>query len=211
MIRIWIPFGAVAILHLLLLLLDRERSAGVTKALLIPTLIPALFVAGAGRSVAPLVIVGLVLGWFGDIALLGRGTRSFLVGLALFLIGHLSYILWFGRHVDATVLIDLWWTIVPALAVLLGVGMLLWHRAGELRLPAIVYSLVLIVSVLTTAAAVRSGWDRGLLALAGASLFLVSDAILGIREFTPWIGRAQVAVMATYIPAQVCIGLSGIM
>lgn len=44
-----------------------------------------------GRS----VLVGLVLGWLGDVCLLGTGPAAFLSGLACFLAGHLMYIVAF--------------------------------------------------------------------------------------------------------------------
>jgi uncharacterized membrane protein YhhN len=38
------------------------------------------------------ILIGLVLGAVGDVALLGRGDHAFLVGLAAFLLGHLAYV-----------------------------------------------------------------------------------------------------------------------
>ncbi|MEM1416088.1 MAG: lysoplasmalogenase family protein, partial [Myxococcota bacterium] len=42
-----------------------------------------------------LVLAGLVLGAFGDAALLGKSRRALLVGLLFFLAGHLAYVLAF--------------------------------------------------------------------------------------------------------------------
>lgn len=206
-----ILFGAVVVLHIFFLIIGWNRSSAASKTLLIPTLILSV-TAGkiSGGTIAPLVVVGLVFGWLGDIALLGKGSRPFIIGLTLFLLGHIAYIYWFGAHVSSPFIVRMWWILPPAIAILIGAGLLLWRRAGPLRIPAIVYSVVLTFSLVVAVTALRSGWDRGVPAATGAALFLVSDAILGLREFTPWIGRAQVAVMATYIPAQLCIALSGV-
>jgi len=217
---LWIPFGAVSILHLVLLRGSRTRLQGITKALLIPLLMAGLFgTAAPGGGVSGLVLAGLAFGWIGDLALQRTGDRWFLVGLGSFFVGHILYIRWFVLHIGAV----LWWPIAPVGVVLGGAAVILWNQAGALRIPAIAYAAVLTVLLASAVAAatgsVAVGWSdswsasgtaASRCAVAGAALFLVSDALLGLREFTPWIGRAQVAVMATYIPAQLCIGLSGL-
>lgn len=50
--------------------------------------------------------------------------------------------------------------------------------------------------------------QRGLLAAAGATLFMVSDAVLALNRFRTPFRLAQAAIMSTYVAAQLLIALS---
>jgi uncharacterized membrane protein YhhN len=90
----------------------------------------------AGLHAPPLILIGLVLGALGDVALLFE--RGFLPGLVAFLFGHLAYVAAFPPH-DA-------WLIPPALA---GLGALawLWPHLGKLRVPVIAYVAAIVAMV----------------------------------------------------------------
>src|SRR5690606_10762350 len=45
------------------------------------------------------VLLGLVLGALGDVALLGSTNRAFIAGLTVFLLGHLAYVIAFIHRV----------------------------------------------------------------------------------------------------------------
>ncbi len=204
-VALWAAFGALAVVHIALLPLDRPRLAGTTKAFLIPFLLTAI-VAGGARpgGASSLVFTGLLCGWAGDVLLLREGKRWFLAGLGAFLLGHVAYIAWFvSQGARATVL-----PVVAALALLTPPLLLIQRHAGAVRVPAALYAGLLYALVVTATWAWQDGWRMGAYATVGATLFLVSDAILALQEFTDWIGRARVPVMATYIPAQVLIALT---
>ena len=190
-----------------------HRARFVTKPLLMPTLAGSLATdARAARS--PLrtsTLLAQAGGWGGDVALLGSGTRPFLVGVGSFALGHAAYLAGFWRHRAAAPIVTdpgarlvagTWLLTAPALAVLAA------RQHRELGLPVLGYATVLAA---TTAAAAHldpalSPAGRRLTA-AGAALFLVSDSLLAVRKFVladppP---ALESAVMATYISAQLLL------
>lgn len=204
---LWVGLATLVAAHLALLPTSRVALTAVTKVLLVPFLVAAVVSAGGvpGGS-ARLVLAGLALGWIGDILLLRKSSTAFLAGLALFLAGHCAYMAWFSLHIERV----LYWPIVAAVAILVPAAAFMWRFAGPVRVPAILYGTALCALVVLAASAWGSGWQRGAAATAGAILFLLSDAILGMREFTDWIGEARIPVMITYIPAQLLIALTAI-
>ena len=81
--------------HLAAYYTDRRAVAGVLKALPILALAWAAWTSGAGRPLADVIVLGLVLSAVGDVALVFPG--GFLAGLAAFFLAHLCYIGVFAR------------------------------------------------------------------------------------------------------------------
>lgn len=124
---------------------------------------------------APWIVVGLALGVAGDIALLGRGKRAFMIGLGAFLLGHLAYVIAFARVVP----IAEWATPLAALPVAVAVGALayLWPHLGSMRVPVIAYVIVIVAMV---AGALAIGREPLRL---GALLFFASDLSVARDKF----------------------------
>ncbi|NNK15602.1 MAG: lysoplasmalogenase [Sulfitobacter sp.] len=130
---------------------------------------------------APLVALALALCSLGDVALSRPGDGAFLGGLVAFALGHLGWIMVFALRLglDARYLAEpLAIGLLAGLAVLIvGVSRMIIPRAGALRLPVALY-IGVIAAMSATAFATGAG-----LITAGAMLFALSDALLGLQAF----------------------------
>lgn len=141
-----------------------------------------LLIAAVIGSVPLMIAAGLAACMIGDWFLSLEGERNFLFGLTAFLVGHLFYTGFFTSHVQSGFLasplaIE---TGIVLLALIGAVLVRLWPFLGEMRLPVIVYSLVIALMAFT---AKLSG--AGLIVLSGIALFVISDIILANDKFTP--------------------------
>ena len=128
------------------------------------------------------LLCGLALGVVGDIALLGKSDRAFLVGLAAFLLGHVAYIVAVAQLVSPTS----WLTsagFAAALPIAVGAIALasLWPRLGSMRVPVIAYVLAIVVMVIGALATSSNRLS------VGAVLFFASDLAVARDKF---VGRA---------------------
>ena len=129
------------------------------------------------------MFIGLVAGAAGDVALLGRGTRAFLIGLVAFLIGHVAYVIGLAQVVpparwipDAGIV-----AVLPVIVAALALRML-WPKLGSLRVPVIVY-VAAIVAMVIAAFAARPALEHGTLLAIGAALFFASDLAVARDRF----------------------------
>lgn len=185
----------------------RADVEAVAKPLTMVGLIAVAEAAGAGEHAAGIwLLVALFFGMLGDVMLLGASSGRFLGGVAMFLVGHLAYIVSFATlglpH-------PAWsWA---CLAVLLGMLVVTRdvvpaaYRLGGLRVagPVGIYSLVI-------GAMLVCAWLTGLgLVAAGATIFVVSDSIIGLSLAKLGFGgpksAGHVVVMVTYHVGQALI------
>jgi len=184
----------------------RHRVRLVTKPLLMPVLAARL--ATESGSEARGVIAAQALSWGGDVALLKEGRRPLLAGLGSFLAAHLCYVAAFRRRSSAPLLATPGRRRLLALCGVANAGMALAAGRADRTMagPVAAYGAAL-ATMVTSAAAVDADRGRGPI-LTGASLFLLSDTLLGLRLFV--VGEdsraLEGAVMATYTAAQWCIG-----
>jgi alkylglycerol monooxygenase len=200
--------GALGAGHIVARHVGLPRLAGLLKPL--PIAMFAVMV-WQGPSLeghySTLVVAGLACSMVGDVCLLE--PDRFVAGLASFLVAHLFYIAAFasGPHAggpDATAL-----ALFLAVAAILTAA--LWRRAGALRWPVGVY--VAVISAMGWQAARRAAAPftpepSGILALAGALLFMTSDGLLAFGRFVRPLPAGDAAVMVTYYAAQALIALS---
>jgi uncharacterized membrane protein YhhN len=151
------------------------------------------------------VSLGLACSLLGDIFLMLPKDR-FVPGLASFLLAHLAYVAAFASGVPLGTAPAL---VLPLLAAATALLWLLWPGLGRLRQPVLLYTATILVMVWLA-------WGRtwalaglsSMLAAAGATLFMASDALLAVNRFRRPFGSAQALIMTTYVTAQTLISLS---
>jgi uncharacterized membrane protein YhhN len=164
----------------------------------------------AGSPSAPggfAIMAGLTLSVVGDVALLWRDKRVFLVGILAFLLGHVAYVFGFvAIGVDPLGL-------VGGLVISAVLGVVMWRwlspHAGELRGAVAAYILVIAVMV----AAAFGAWihdipaKRRLFMLVGAIFFFVSDITVARDRFVKREFRNKLVGTPMYFIAQLMIGV----
>jgi uncharacterized membrane protein YhhN len=191
-----------------------RRMRILTKPLLMPALAVATATAttttdgGGATTLRNATLTAQAFSWGGDVALMGKSETSFLAGVGSFFAGHVAYIAGFtsarGRLSDsnltgAKAAAGFWMAAAPGMAYAAG------RKDPKLRGPIAAYSAIL-STMFATSTLLDSDLPRkarGQL-LAGTSLFLASDTILGLREFILPGDSAKLdaAVMATYTAGQ---------
>ena len=122
-------------------------------------------------------------------------SDRFVAGLAAFLVGHLLFIAAF-RSTGAR----LRWPPAPPLAIVAGVSLsVLWPHLGGLEAPAVVYTLALSgMAWWAWSAWLERRAGGSLMAAAGATVFLLSDAALAANRFRAPFAGADLLVLGTY-------------
>jgi len=156
---------------------------------------------------AQCVLLALALSLFGDVFLMldardrvGDGARAsdraFIAGLASFLLAHVAFVVAFAQGLQAPGL-PAWLAAVVLYAG--GLLFVLLPRAGALKVPVLIYCLVLGAMVFAAAARHQTFNDGdSLRALLGALLFMGSDSLLGWRRFVGRYRGAQALILSTY-------------
>ena len=183
---------------------DDDRLELWTKPLTTVLVITLALASGAQRGDVIVAVVALALCLAGDVFLLPAVDR-FVPGLAAFLLGHVVFIVLFVRYgLDSLALAAT--AAMVALVLAITVGVVIVRKAAQhdtaLRLPVSAY-----LAVISTMAVL--GWSTGNpWVVAGTTLFVVSDSVLGWRQFVrpaPWMGPV---VMVTYHGAIAALALS---
>ena len=139
------------------------------------------------------VVVGLALSLVGDVLLMLPRDR-FVPGLGAFLAAHLAYLAAFVA-LGVGLLGFLAGLVLVGLAVaLVGTRILVGARASSPALVAPVAAYLVVISLMVAFAYGTGRW----LAIAGASLFYASDAVIGWTRFVGDFRRSRVLVMVTY-------------
>ena len=152
------------------------------------------------------IILGLVFSLAGDIFLMLPRDR-FVQGLISFLIAHLFYIAAFAHE---SVWALSFWSAIPLLIYgVLMYGMLSPHL-GSLRLPVMVYMLViLLMGCVALGRWMMTGQEGSGVAAMGALFFIASDSLLAVDRFkSKNIRSSQLLILSTYFIAQWLIALS---
>jgi uncharacterized membrane protein YhhN len=150
---------------------------------------------------AQAVLVALGLSLCGDVFLMfGDGARAsdraFIAGLVAFLLAHVAFVFAFVQDLRSPELPGWLAAVVFYAGALLFV---LLPRAGALKLPVLLYCLVLAAMVFAAAARHASFGDGdSLRAVLGTLLFLLSDSALGLRRFVRRYRGAQALILSSY-------------
>jgi uncharacterized membrane protein YhhN len=131
------------------------------------------------------ILIGLALSLGGDIALMFQANRkAFMIGLLLFLLAHVAYAITFTLlgSLDAIV----WLAALLLLALGVGIYRLFRGGLGTMKVPVIVYIVIISVMVNQALATFNSSaFDtrQAWMIAIGAVLFYVSDVILAANRF----------------------------
>jgi uncharacterized membrane protein YhhN len=152
-----------------------------------------------------LIIAGLIFSLVGDIFLMLPQDR-FIPGLVSFLCAHVFYIAAFmtesGRAIS-------FWTLIPFLIYGCLMLRLLWPHLGKMRLPVVIYMLVILLMGWTAAGRrLLTEQEGSVLAFMGAILFIASDSLLAVDKFKGRFRSAHLLILTTYFTAQWLIALS---
>jgi uncharacterized membrane protein YhhN len=152
--------------------------------------------------------LGLVLCLGGDVSLMFESRRAFLVGLVLFLLGHVVYSVFFtipnGFHAADV--------ITGALLLVFAIGIYVYLKPGlgKMNGPVIIY-IAIICLMVNRAASTLFGEAfspvQSWLIFAGAILFMLSDIVLAINRFRQPLRYHRLSLLA-YYGGQVLIALS---
>ena len=200
------------LVELMAILFDVQSVRIISKPLLM-----ILLILGIGlQKLQPatlkyLLLVSLFFSWLGDLFLLfDKGDSLYFIGgLLSFLIAHLFYIILFVK-LKTVLNPDSRLNKRAIIFLLIYVGILftlLLPRLGVLKIPVIVYALVLASMFIASlyASSISSTWQS--LIIIGALLFVVSDSILALNKFLNPFPTASFLVMLTYGLAQLFIVL----
>jgi uncharacterized membrane protein YhhN len=183
---------------------DDDRIERFAKPLATIGVIGLALVSGAPQEQVAVAVVALVLCLAGDVFLMPAIDR-FVFGLASFLLGHLVFIILFIQYgLESAPLAGI--ALVLAGLLIASVGQVIVRGARQkdpgLRTPVLAY-----LCVISSMAAF--GWATGLpWVIAGTTLFVVSDSILGWGQFVHRKGWMPVAIMVTYHGAIGALALS---
>ncbi|NSW51462.1 MAG: lysoplasmalogenase [Anaerolineae bacterium] len=186
---------------------DKSRWRWLTKPMPMMLLIILVGVLRPGYPFpVNIFCLGLLLGLVGDVLLLFNGEKFFLLGLAAFLGGHLLYILGFNIEPVG----ESFGMVICLVPIAVGLAFVLRRLVPFVnrKLRVAVWAYVLIILTMWYSAmltAFRSEWETTavILAICGATLFVMSDTMLAIGKFIKPVSGLW--VMVTYHLAQMAI------
>jgi uncharacterized membrane protein YhhN len=145
--------------------------------------------------------VGLVLSFVGDVALLSKEKRPFLVGLSAFLLAHVAYsIAIASREIDMRML-----PYSATMLTVVGAVVLRWlwpHVKSSMRAPVVLY--VVAICVMVALAGALLGPQASTVAN-GAILFLISDVFVARERFVKPGGINRVVGLPLYYAGQIAL------
>ncbi|MBS1489070.1 MAG: lysoplasmalogenase [Bacteroidetes bacterium] len=175
------------------------------KPLLVPLL--ALWYIRQSFAKEKIFLLALLGCWVGDVFLLFAGIRElfFILGLGSFLGAQVLFIItyqkfcWSGEGLNGPQKIR---AAFPVLLAATGLVTVLYPSLGALKIPVMVYALVLAWMVVQSffrygRTSSASFWSISF----GALLFLVSDSLLALNKFHQPVPLAGVGIMTTYLAA----------
>jgi len=147
--------------------------------------------------------LAMIAALFGDAFLLFEGIDFFKIGLICFLVMQVLYTYTFYQQYvpDAK---KLGLTLITLSATAGGVIYTIQDKLGELTVPIIIYAIAIVL--MATSAIMRNPRLKGYRTMiVGVMLFVISDAVLALKEFGSGTPMLSYIVMITYMIAQFLI------
>lgn len=208
-------FFTDAILNIIAIITASEILNYITKPLLMVLLGWYLYKSAPQNRFTKTMLFGVLFSIGGDTALMFQGNSNFfIVGLISFLIAHIYYIIGMYRfpNFKSGLLFKKWWLGLPLTIYGFILVYMLWAGLGEMRIPVMVYSSVIMLMGLSAINMFgRTHEVATQLLLVGASLFIFSDSVIAINKFGIEgfeIPFPSLIIMVTYISGQYLIAKS---
>lgn len=174
-----------------------------------PLLMPLLAVYFTTKSLiafkeAKLVLVALFFSFLGDTLLMfdGRAAIFFILGLSMFLLAHIFYVVFFYKQANTLIVFQKFWILVLILSYGISLIYYLFPHLGEMAIPVVVYASVIMVMLIFATNLLLNSLKGSKWILLGALFFVISDSLIAIDKFAVRIWQAQFLIMITYIFAQ---------
>ena len=160
------------------------RPVSVLKTIIKTLSIAGLALAAVFIGAPTFLTFGLAACAIGDFWLSRDGDKAFLIGLISFAIGHVFYIPLFllAGGGEIGLLLQIPWIMFVTVLIAIGVFMTsrLWSVTGDLRIPVMVYIVIIMCMGLSAITTTGVGFN---IACLGAFLFVLSDVILSAELF----------------------------
>jgi uncharacterized membrane protein YhhN len=202
-------FAVVFILETGFVYLGEGALEMISKPLIVPSLLLYYFYHQSQRN--RLFLLAMFFCWLGDVFLMFQSSNElfFIFGLGSFLVGHLCLIATYRQLSNAGEGLNNPQRLrfsFPILLISTGLITILYPRLGDLKIPVIIYSLVLSLMVLQALyryglTSARSFW----FVFTGAFFFLISDSLIAINKFLEPLPLSGISIMVTYMLAQYLI------
>ena len=184
-------FAAFAIIFIAALPFQPYPGNFVIKA--IPAIsIAVLALIAVNRMTDKLLFVSLLFCAAGDVALELEAGKYFIIGLGLFLIAQILFIVTFSRDFKMQK------SRIPIIVVLaiyaIAIAIIMTPSLKEMAIPVYVYLIV--ITLMGIFAALRAAKNK--FTLYGALSFIVSDSIIAINKFMTPVPTVDYIVMITY-------------
>ncbi len=183
----------------------------ITKALIMPWLM-VIFIINLRHDRNRLHILmfsGLFFSWVGDVLLEipGQNELMFIAGLAGFLLAHVMYlVVFFSTPGKNSIFGKRFYLLLPVVAFGLVFILIVWNDLGKMLIPVIVYAIVMLIMLSGAINRIEKvNRTSFIMVLAGAILFVISDSFLAIGKFIHPFYLSTIAVMTTYVAAQLLI------
>ncbi len=185
-----IPILAVFVFALILFNFKGNRKGvyitkPIATLLVIAAALLSLTIPETTRQYTILIVVGLIFCLGGDVALMFMDSKkAFLIGLILFLLGHVIYAVTFLMYGGAPGEI-IWIGLILLIFVALFYTYL-YSGLGKMKVPVALYVLIISAMVTFATATLFSGIvpkTTAWLITLGSILFLISDVVLAINRF----------------------------
>jgi uncharacterized membrane protein YhhN len=209
-------FTGFSSIYLLLLFLGYENLDLYLKPVLIPLLGLGVYYFEKFPS-KKILLTALLFSWIGDVLLLFsyKAEIYFILGLASFLLSHLFYCVLFLKQNNIVNKLNTFKYTGGCVAIvlyLIGMFTVLLPVLGDLKIPVIIYAIV-ISAMLLFAFRGYLIWDKKgtHYVFAGAIIFVISDSILAVNKFYCPIEKSSFFIMITYLVAQYLIATGVLM
>ncbi len=171
-----------------------------------------LWTTAASRAALVWFGLGIIFSLLGDVLLMFSLERMFLPGLVAFLLAHIAYVIGFNIPLPELSA----WALGMAFIIAIGGGRIIRRilsaldgkSQSRMRMPIIVYSLVISVMLLSAMIKLTDiswGANAALLVTVGAFLFYLSDIILAWNKFVTPIQHGRIYNIAAYHLGQIAL------